>query len=169
MNGLTRIFLFLLRLAIGLHFLFEGIEKIRSVDIIGPTEMNRPFSSLAYLREAAGPAGSYYRGLVGDPDQQALELFAARPLAAGEDPAVVPARQRIAPALEKAWDEYFQRFVDKYEITGLQLKETQARLDQAKDQAVRWLLGQTQNGRVNVTEIEKSFNGSAPVKIKESS
>ena len=56
----TIVFLVLLRLAIGWHFLFEGLDKLRSM-WIGPTENNRPFSSAGYFREAPGPLGGWMR------------------------------------------------------------------------------------------------------------
>src|SRR5437660_1776794 len=50
---LALVFLVLLRIAIGWHFLFEGLEKVHTVNV-GPTETNRPWSSEHYLREAPG-------------------------------------------------------------------------------------------------------------------
>src|SRR5438309_223317 len=85
MNGYTRVFLVLLRLAIGWHFLFEGIEKIRLVDMPGPTESRRAWTSLSYLREANGPAAGLIRSQIGDPDQEALDLFAVKPLERDQD------------------------------------------------------------------------------------
>src|SRR5439155_1326485 len=44
------------------------------------------------------------------------------------------------------------------------------RMDQAKDQAVRWLLGEQQKGgRDSTLVVEKSFNGAAVVKVKQTS
>ena len=60
MNNLTRIFLVLLRLAIGWHFFFEGWEKLDSLRT-GPTTTNRPFTSASYLREATGPFADFFR------------------------------------------------------------------------------------------------------------
>jgi uncharacterized membrane protein YphA (DoxX/SURF4 family) len=59
-------FLLALRLAIGWHFLFEGMHKIHS-HLVGPTETNRPFSSEMYFRTAPGPLGAYMRKQFGDP------------------------------------------------------------------------------------------------------
>src|SRR5438067_1796018 len=117
MNNLTRVFLVLLRLAIGWHFFFEGIEKIRSVDSVGPTTTNRPWSSQPYLRESTGPLAPYFHGIAGDPDREALELFALKPLPPGEDSSRVPPRQRISPALDRAWNEYFQRFAQRHGLS----------------------------------------------------
>src|SRR5262245_16080344 len=125
MNNLTRVFLVLLRLAIGWHFFFEGIEKIRSVDLVGPSTTNRPWSSQPYLRESTGPLAHYFRDVAGDPDRETLELFAIKPLPAGQDPSRVPPRQRLSPALDRAWDEYFGRFAERYHLsTEPQLSHT---------------------------------------------
>jgi uncharacterized membrane protein YphA (DoxX/SURF4 family) len=197
MSGKTRFFLVLLRLAIGWHFLFEGVHKIHSV-WVGPTETNRPWSSLGYLREASGPAGGLFRKVAGDPDAEALELFAVQPIPEGQDPAKVAPHQRIGPLLDQAWNEYFQRFTEHYQLSNeprmqrvfgatlafapqaqypahvpwaalylsneqdpVQYKMAQAKLLQAKDQAVRWLLGQS-----GVREAERTFGG-VTVKVKE--
>jgi len=148
MNGMTRFFLILLRLAIGWHFLFEGIEKIESVDK-GPTESSRPFSSESYLREATGPIGNQIRSQIGDPDAQALDRLAVRPLAPDQDPAHVPPGERISPALAKDWDNYLERFAAHYELDEIQQREAAAKLEQSKDQAVRWLLEGSKDVEVN--------------------
>src|SRR5438552_6125723 len=114
MNGLTRVLLVLLRLAIGWHFLFEGIEKIHSVDIVGRTETERPWSSMGYLREATGPAGDFFRRQVGDPDGEALARFPVKPSEKGQDASPVQARQRICPAREQPWNKYHDRFENHY-------------------------------------------------------
>lgn len=68
-NGWSlRVFLLLvLRLAIGWHFLFEGLHKIHSHEV-GPTETNRPFTSEPYFAAAEGPFGELMRKkYLGDP------------------------------------------------------------------------------------------------------
>jgi uncharacterized membrane protein YphA (DoxX/SURF4 family) len=166
MNGFTRFFLILLRLAIGWHFLVEGMEKIQSVDLTGPTMINRPWSSAAYLREASGPAANYFHHLAGDPDEQALALFEVKELPNGQDTTRVSPRARISPALDQAWTAYLENFRKHYQLTELQDRQAAARMDQAKDHAVLWLLGQDPKGK---QEVEKSFNGTASVKVVESS
>ena len=143
------------------------MEKIRSVDLVGPTESKRPWSSIGYLREANGPAANLFKKQVGDPDQEALDLFAVKPLERGQDPAQVSPRQRIPPALDEAWNEYLQRFETKYELPEDQRKLAEAKMDQAKERAVLWLLGQ--GGKEGLIEVEKSFNGAALVKLQENS
>jgi len=77
-----RVFVLLsLRLAIGWHFLFEGLYKVNS-HLIGPSETNRPFSSEPYFRNAPGPIGAYMRKQFGDPN----EVIADRVRAANQLP-----------------------------------------------------------------------------------
>jgi uncharacterized membrane protein YphA (DoxX/SURF4 family) len=73
----------------------------------------------------------------------------------------VPAKQRISPVLDQAWNEYFHRFVEHYKLEGVQLQLAQGKLDQAKEQAVRWLLGET-----GVREVERVYGPSASIKVK---
>jgi uncharacterized membrane protein YphA (DoxX/SURF4 family) len=166
MNGFTRFFLILLRLAIGWHFFVEGMEKIQSVDLTGPTTTNRPWSSAVYLREASGPAAKYFHRLAGDPDEEALALFEAKELPKGQDTTRVSPRDRISQALDQAWNAYLENFRRHYQLTDFQNREAGARMDQAKEQAVLWLLGQDPKGK---REVEKSFNGTASVKVVENS
>src|SRR5262249_31338492 len=48
------------RVAIGWHFLFEGLHKLHS-RAVGPTETNKPFSSEMFHATAEGPAGPLVR------------------------------------------------------------------------------------------------------------
>src|SRR5262245_9081390 len=161
MNGMTRFLLVLLRFAIGWHFLFEGLDKIQSVNV-GRTETHRPWTSKGYLRESSGPLADYFHRQAGDTDEEALAILEVRPLRPDEDPARVPAKQRISPILNQAWNEYFRRFKEHYQLQGDQLRLAEGKLDQAKEQAVRWLQGES-----GVRELERSFGPSATVKIKE--
>src|SRR5262245_58823637 len=60
-------FLLALRLAIGWHFLFEGLHKIHS-HYVGETQTNRPFSSEPYFAAAEGPLGPTMRRQFGNID-----------------------------------------------------------------------------------------------------
>src|SRR5262245_46636238 len=93
------VFLVLLRMAIGLHFLIEGYEKYRSITVIGPTDTNRPWSSEGFFREGTGPMAKLVRWQIGDTDDMAL----AR-LTVGEG-----SPKRMPEALEHEWDQYFSR------------------------------------------------------------
>src|SRR6185437_15925983 len=60
-------FLLALRLAIGWHFLFEGLHKLHSY-YMGPAETNRVFSSEMYFKVSPGPLGPYMRKQFTDTD-----------------------------------------------------------------------------------------------------
>src|SRR5690349_3707637 len=95
-------FLLWLRLAIGWHFLYEGLQKVRSV-YVGETVASRPFSSSNYLREATGPLGGLVRWTLGDPDQEALALLAVKPADDAGEPATSTPHLRTPPGLARDW------------------------------------------------------------------
>jgi uncharacterized membrane protein YphA (DoxX/SURF4 family) len=105
--------LVMLRLAIGWHFLFEGLDKLRSLSL-GPTEFNRPWTSATFLREAPGPAGPWLRRLSGqEPDW--LDSVDVRTIVRGSG-----WKQRLEAELPDAmardWESYRDRFVAHYHI-----------------------------------------------------
>jgi uncharacterized membrane protein YphA (DoxX/SURF4 family) len=62
-----RVFILLaLRLAIGWHFLFEGLYKVQTY-YTGPTDTSKPFTSEPYFRAAPGPIGEKMRKEFSDP------------------------------------------------------------------------------------------------------
>ncbi len=63
---LAAFFIVLLRIAIGWHFLHEGVEKVTST--YGGKE---PFSAEIYLRNANGPFAPYFRQMIPDVDSLA--------------------------------------------------------------------------------------------------
>jgi uncharacterized membrane protein YphA (DoxX/SURF4 family) len=131
MKNSTRVFLVLLRLAIGWHLLVEGLDKVRSVDL-GPTSTNKPWSSRGYLLESTGPLAPYFRQMAGDPDQLALTKLAT-PSPGATDRSALPA------AVHAEWDKYLEQFAKHYGLTDAQRQQAQAVLDKHKDDAGRWL------------------------------
>jgi uncharacterized membrane protein YphA (DoxX/SURF4 family) len=123
-NTPARFFLVALRLAIGWHCLFEGLDKFH----------NPAWSSEAYLRESYGPLAEYYRGVAGDRVADRLT-----PAAEGELPA----------ALDADWQAYFDAFAAHYGLTDEQRAQAQAKLDQAKKDTATWLA----SGKEEVTKI----------------
>src|SRR5438034_11275852 len=67
--SLKVLFLLTLRLAIGWHFLFEGVHKLHS-HYVGVSETSRPFSSEMYFVVGEGPAAAQMRKRLGDPEEQ---------------------------------------------------------------------------------------------------
>ena len=64
---LAAFFIVLLRIAIGWHFLYEGCEKFEST-----VDGKEPFSAEIYLRNANGPLGPYFRGMLPDVNSLAM-------------------------------------------------------------------------------------------------
>jgi uncharacterized membrane protein YphA (DoxX/SURF4 family) len=151
MNGISRFFLILLRIAIGWHFFFEGVEKVESMRR-GVTETSRPFSSAAYLNEASGPLAPYIKQQVGDVDQKALDYLTPLTTISNAKP-LQPGQQYLSPELVKEWDDYFRRYCDYYGISKVegQLAKAREEFEKAKNEAGLWLV---QGGK----DVDKSFS-----------
>ena len=119
MNWLTPSFLILLRLAIGCHFLIEGMGKIQD-----PAWSGAPF-----LRQASGPWQTSFQGMTGDAVD---ESFTLRHLRADEDPGQTPPHTRLPPAVERSWNAYFNQYVAHY-IDG----DQERRLAEVTDEGPR--------------------------------
>src|SRR5450755_1847387 len=128
---LTMLLLVALRLAIGWHFLFEGIHKLDSF-VKGETPTSKPFSSASYFREAPGPLAWEMRQQLGDPDDDALSRLTLAPSASNEDTEHgKPPYERMPPGLKKDWDDYYKKFVKSYGMDDRQQSEAKAKLEQA--------------------------------------
>ncbi|MGO9924278.1 MAG: DoxX family protein [Isosphaeraceae bacterium] len=102
----------LLRVAIGWHFLYEGWEKLEST-----TSGKEPFSAEIYLRNAAGPLATYFRGMI--PDVNGLALL---------DP----------PRLKAAWSDEVTRIADQFHFTQEQRLQAQKILEDNQQWAEYW-------------------------------
>jgi uncharacterized membrane protein YphA (DoxX/SURF4 family) len=169
-------FLILLRLAIGWHFYVEGAKKVKSLQD-EKSLTNTPFSSAEYLRGSTGPLADLFRKQAGDPDAEALARLDVRSPDADQAAGKKNYRHLLPPALDKHYDDYFDRFVthlklddskitvrrkievplwgelwviDEEEAGKGQLDLARARLDQAKEYAARWLLGLDRDATVEV-------------------
>jgi uncharacterized membrane protein YphA (DoxX/SURF4 family) len=135
----TAILLVVLRLAIGWHFLVEGLYKVETV-YKGETTTSKPFSSEGFFRKAEGPLAKEMREYIGDPDEQALAKLAVKGAPENADPSKVPPHTLMPDALEREWDDYFNRFVAAYKLDEAEKKTAEDKLRQAKDDFVKWLL-----------------------------
>lgn len=86
-------FILFLRLAIGWHFLFEGLHKVHS-EYVGPTETNKPFSATAYFENGEGPLAPAMRSFAGDPDRKLIERM------------TVPEGKTVPKEFLEAWKAY---------------------------------------------------------------
>jgi len=145
----TIIFLVLLRLAIGWHFMFEGLNKLRSVGT------SKPFSSEIYFREAEGPLGDFFRTRIGDPDQLALTRLTP---VEGAEKATEKIADYLPPIIQAEWKAYFDAFRATFALNPAQDEVSQAKFDQAREGYMTWLLKGTKavdrdfpNSKVEVT------------------
>ncbi|MFO0812556.1 MAG: DoxX family membrane protein [Gemmatales bacterium] len=116
---LTRVFLVLLRLAIGWHLFVEGSSKLDTF-FTGPTGTSKPFSSKGYLLQSQGPLAPYFRNLAGDPDAYTLQML--------EKPEL----------LEAQWRDYVTRYSTHYELSADQQAKALDVLKQQLEQLREW-------------------------------
>jgi uncharacterized membrane protein YphA (DoxX/SURF4 family) len=109
---LAAFFIVLLRVAIGWHFLYEGVEKFESTQ----TDKDR-FSAEVYLRNATGPLAPYYRGML--PDVNSLAVLDQAKLKAG-------------------WSDDVTRIADHLGFTQEQRTEAQKILGDSNQWADYW-------------------------------
>ena len=105
-------FLVLLRIAIGWHFLVEGLEKYDSTRY-----GKQPFSAEVYLRNSVGPLAPHFRGMLPDADGRAM-LDEAQ--------------------LKSSWSETVERVANHYKFTDDQRSQAKALLEQASTWADVW-------------------------------
>jgi len=110
----TRYFLVLLRLAIGWHFLIEGLDKLNSAT----------WSSEAYLREASGPLAPLFRELAGD---SLVERLTPGP------------NNQFPEALAADWDNYFAHFQTYYSLDKEQVKKADVVFRQSMSKTLTWM------------------------------
>lgn len=127
MNDWTRIFLVLLRLVIGWHLLFAGLEKFHKDS----------WTSEGYLRESSGPFAPTFRWVAGDAVVDQLTLL---PVPDNFEFGKAPLAPYFPPALANEWDAYFRRFVDHYQLDDKARELAAGKLAQQKEQTARWLL-----------------------------
>jgi uncharacterized membrane protein YphA (DoxX/SURF4 family) len=103
LGPLAAVVIVVLRLAIGLHFLSEGLDKLSGT---------RPFSSAGFLGNAKGPLAPLYKGLVNDPDGY---------------------RKLDGEAALAYWTSYRDRVAHHYGFDEDQVKQTESLLRKAQD------------------------------------
>jgi len=150
----TVIFLILLRLAIGWHFLFEGVNKLQTT-FAGETTTSRPFSSGGFFREANGPLGPVFRSAIGDPDREALSLLTVQPRQEGDDPAGDKPQARMPRGLNQQWMSWVEAFEKHYGLDAKQRNEVTVKFQQQAARVVTWLEDETVGPTTK--EIKKSY------------
>ena len=110
----TRYFLVLLRLVIGWHFFWEGLDKFKS----------GTWSSEAYLREATGPLAPVFRGLAGD---SLVDRLTPGP------------NNQFPEALAADWNNYFEHFKTYYSLNKEQTEIAELVLRQSMSRTLTWM------------------------------
>jgi uncharacterized membrane protein YphA (DoxX/SURF4 family) len=136
---LALVFLVFLRMAIGWHFAFEGLEKRHTINV-GPAEKNRPWTSEPFFRQGSGPLAKLVRSRIGDTDDVALARMTVRGVPLGENPAKYPMANRIPEALEREWDMWLARFIDHYRLSPPQQESAKATLQKEKEATGLWFI-----------------------------
>lgn len=136
-------FLLALRLAIGWHFLFEGLYKVHT-HYAPETETNKPFSSKGYFSQADGPLGPMMRRQFGDIDAQIKSktepqnlppsLKDLKPnqrlLWEGKDTSSDKHFASYAPlGAEVEWKKFVSDFAEKYKLTDAEKRMIDGILD----------------------------------------
>jgi uncharacterized membrane protein YphA (DoxX/SURF4 family) len=116
----TRLFLVALRLAIGWHFMVEGMDKLN----------NPSWTSEHYLRAASGPFADHFRGVA---DEQLLAKLTLGPN--GEFPETLAAE----------WQIYTDAFVQEFqpEKNAEEFRDkAQLKMAQAREETRKWFLSE---------------------------
>ena len=136
--------LVVLRVAIGWHFLYAGIDKLTSPN----------FTAASYLGQAKGPLAPRFHELI--PDWDGRDRFGAFETKVGEEK--VPPAEHRATALKttvgnitSVWDADLQRFVDHYTVTNEQQAAAKTALDRRREELTGWLAEKA-------TDIEEYFH-----------
>lgn len=106
-------FLLALRLAIGWHFLFEGLHKIHSHSV-GPTDWNKPFTSEPYFVAADGPLGPLVRAQIGDPETLIKTRIVPATTVDADKTNADDFYKAVPKAVADEWQAYVAKFKSEY-------------------------------------------------------
>lgn len=109
---LAAFFLVLLRIAIGWHFLYEGLTKLESFR--NPSDEVKPFNAAPFLASATGPFRQYYVRFL--PDPYGLDKLDQEKLIA-------------------SWEKLVSDYAEKYGFTDEQLEKANETLEELKSRA----------------------------------
>jgi uncharacterized membrane protein YphA (DoxX/SURF4 family) len=144
---LALVFLVLLRLAIGWHFLFEGLEKDRSIKLgqsvlIGKPwsgEQGQPWTSEPYFREGAGPLARLVKSQIGDADDLLIARMTPKPASPENSSGSSRPADRMPELLDREWNDYLSNFIAHYGLDGDNQERAKTLMLWEKDQTVLWL------------------------------
>ncbi len=129
------LFLVLLRVAIGWHFMTEGMAKVDPKD-------GKPFNSEGYFRVANGPLAPYFRGMI--PDGNGVERLRRD-------------QQGLPVGLKEQWAVELEPYANHYGFTNEQRTSAEAALAEMSAVADDWFHGPENKWRVRkyMTDLRK--------------
>lgn len=169
-KGSAKVFFILaLRLAIGWHFMFEGLHKIHSY-YVGPTDSNRVFTSEPYFAMADGPLGPIVRKRIGDP----TEIIAKRIVAkTGEKATSVDAMKdaellkAVPDAVATEWNDYMVIFEVKYGKFEEKLEPNQLKLtDRLLARYGAWVVGKEKGKESKIRYVQSDVPLTVPQRLE---
>src|SRR5262245_51411899 len=128
-SRLACVMLVVLRIAIGWHFMIEGVWKIRT-HLTGPTSTNVPWTGEPFFREGTGPIADWYRQTLGISEESVLQKFQYIPDA---DSAVA----------EREWIQYLAQLSKHYGLTEEQRLAAQKVFNEHRDPMGAWIQSKT--------------------------
>jgi uncharacterized membrane protein YphA (DoxX/SURF4 family) len=176
---LTACFLILLRVAIGWHLFYEGAWKEQHKD---------SWSSQGFLRAAKGPGALPSRWMAGDrtvtrdgwhfeehlpppppdPTAELLARFTVLPIPDDKRDKVESYLEYMPRQLKGEWQNYFERFVEYYELDEAAQKKVTNLLKKNANESVRWLLeGEKKVPKQSSTSGTIEVTKKTPERVKE--
>ncbi|MFO0938736.1 MAG: hypothetical protein U0798_19715 [Gemmataceae bacterium] len=154
-------FILLLRLAIGWHFLFEGLHKIHTYSI-GPTDTNKPFTSEPYFTLADGPLGPLVRAQIGDSAQVIkLRIIPKKfPVDVKANESAENLIKLIPDPVVNDWEQYVKLFSRVYLKSDTPSPEVKKISDDLLAKYGRWIVGLTpgKESKIRYVQTDVPFN-----------
>jgi len=118
----------LLRITIGWHFLYQGLEKLNDPD----------FTSATYLTQAKGPLTEFFHDMIPDYDGRQRLGVSEVPAAAADDNAQPPAPVRGQVVIDR-WRRLVDEAKAHYQLTGEKREAADAVFEKYRRELTRYL------------------------------
>jgi uncharacterized membrane protein YphA (DoxX/SURF4 family) len=160
-------FILTLRLAIGWHFMFEGLHKIHSY-YVGPTDSNRVFTSEPYFAMADGPLGPIVRKRIGDPSEIIARRIVAKSGVTLSDPAKDTDLLKAVPdEVAAEWYEYAAKYEATYGTIEDPLPPGQITLiDRLLAQYGAWVVGKDKGRESKIRYVQSDVPINVPQRLE---
>jgi uncharacterized membrane protein YphA (DoxX/SURF4 family) len=102
------------------------------------------------------------RNYLGDTDEQLVAHLTPKPLPADADPRTFRASNYMPDQIEKRWNDYLERFTTHYGLREDQRLVAEAKLQQQKENYVRWLSNRpADGGKPELLKVKRSYPSGA--------